>query len=178
MFLGLSRQRTDRYPAHHHRDVSGAIIIGDPPRFFQLRRERAEGDQVEMFGQAIPGPHLIDFVILDREAGWREPGQGQQSEARQRGDDAVALNEPGQCQAEFREFLVVCAHTAHGDESNPFHNLMTSHSVNVPPVIRLTTGIRNSARNRGRCARTKQQMGIVTAPRTNPHDATVTGIEA
>src|SRR2546421_11406642 len=123
-------------------------------------------------------PQFGDFVIFNFELSRRQPSEREQTQTRQRSDNAVAVHESGQSETELSEFLVVRAHAAHGDETDPFHNLMTSQSVNVPPVIRLTTGIRNSARSRGRRARTKQQMGIVTAPRTNPHDATVTGIEA
>ena len=178
MLPGFLRQGPHRNAAHYHGNFLAAIKVGHLPRFFQLRREGAERDQVEMVRQVALLPQFGDFVILDVEFARCQSGECQQTEARQRSDNAIAVHESGQSETESGEFLVVRAHAAHGDETDPFHNLMTSQSVNVPPVIRLTTGIRNSARSRGRCARTKQQMGIVTAPRTNPHDATVTGIEA
>ena len=118
-----------------------------------------------------------DFVVFNLELPRCQPRERQQSEARQRGDDAVAVHEPGQGQTEPGEFLVVCADTAHGDQSDTFHKLAASHRVKVPAVIKLSTGIKNNARSRGQCARTKQQSGMEIAPNTNPHDAIVTAIE-
>src|SRR5207253_11190362 len=91
-------------------------------------------------------------------------------------DDAVPVHESRQGETEAGEFFVVRAHPTHGDESNSFHKLTTSQSVSVPAERRQTTGIKNSARKRGRCAMIKQQTGMVTAPATNPHDATVAKI--
>ena len=160
MLLRVLRQRTHRDTAHDDGNIFAAVKVSDPPGFLQLRGERADGDEVEMLRQLGLFPQVGDFVVFDLELPRRQPGERQQSEARQRGDDAVAVHEPGQSQTEPGEFLIVRAHTAHGDQSDPFHKLAASHRVKVPAVTKLSTGIKNSARSRGWCASAKQQSGM------------------
>ena len=129
MFLRLFRQGSDGDAAHHDRNFFGAIKIGDFVRLVKLRGERADGDEIEIrrqFGQFF---EVGDFVILHVKFLRRQPGEREQAEAGQRGDDFVAVHEAGQREAELGEFRVVRAHAAHGDEADAFfcvHNLMTS----------------------------------------------------
>ena len=108
-----------------------------------------------------------DFVVGDFKPVRRQPGEREQTEARQRGDDFVAFHEAGQREAEPGEFRVVSAHAAHGDEADAFfrvHNLMTSNKIKIPPVMRLTTGTAKIRCAFGKCAMTMQQTGIAIAP--------------
>src|SRR5207247_572839 len=122
---------THRDTAHDDGNVFAAVKIGDPPGFLELRGERADGDEVEMLRQLGFFAQVGDFVVFNLELPRCQPRERQQSEARQRGDDAVAVHEPGQGQTEPGEFLVVCADTAHGDQSDTFHKLAASHRVKV-----------------------------------------------
>src|SRR5258708_2845557 len=60
-------------------------------------------------------------MVLEIELPGCEAGERQQTEARQRSDDTVAINETGQGEAELGQFRVVSAHAAHGDEGDGFH---------------------------------------------------------
>ena len=92
------------------------------------------------------------------------------------GDDLVALHKPRQCQAQFGEFRIPGPHPAHGDETDLplFHRLAISFKAQTAPVIRLMTGIANSAWAFLQCAMTTQQTGMAAAPITNAHDAVPT----
>ena len=57
---------------------------------------------------------------------------------------------PGSVRPSLGQFLVVRAHSAHGDESNLFHTGLqtfstTIHSVSTPALSRLKTGTAKSS---------------------------------
>ena len=74
-----------------------------------------------MVGQSAAVSEVGDFMVLDVKVIGGQPGQREQTETGQRGNDLVPVNEPGQRKAEFGEFRVVSANAAHGNESNAFH---------------------------------------------------------
>src|SRR5690349_18831178 len=105
------------------------VVIGHVTRLVELRRECADGDEIEIGRQFRQLPQIGNLVILDViTVTRRQASEGEQAEARQRRDLFVALYKARQRETKLGELFVVCAHTTHGDESDAFHRWLMVES--------------------------------------------------
>ena len=114
----LVRQERDVEPAQHDRHALRPEAPGERVRGLDPRGEARDAHQIEV-RQGAEALEVVDLEVGDLVARRREPGDGQEPETRQRGDDPPAADEARERDPERRELRRAHADAAHRDQPDP-----------------------------------------------------------
>ena len=124
---GFVRNRTDMQSAENDLRADGAVTVGELVGLFDLRAEARDRDNIKIAGQPWRRMDVGHVDVFESDISGRRAGERQKAEARKRGDDAIAFDESGKCQAERSELRVVRTDTTHGEKTE-------FHATNQPPI--------------------------------------------
>ena len=97
---GFEGEGADVESAEDDASAEGAIAVGQSVGFEDLGGEAGDGDGVELFRNAGDIGEICNLKVADLYVARGESGEGEKTEAGERGDDLAALDEAGKSEAE------------------------------------------------------------------------------
>ena len=142
-FIGNGR---DVQASHDEGYTERPVAVGQFVSFADLGAQARNRDEVKLHGKDGELMQILDLMVLTAVGSGGHSCEGEQTQARQRGDDAPALDEPRQREPQLQELRVDCSDAAHCNQADS-HRRSPSRRKSPVATIRLVTGMKKRWRS-------------------------------